>query len=259
MSKPLLHLYGPFGIQVYGLTIAIGVAFFTWLCLQHPLRKRFVTIDQFLNLLFVGVICGIIGGRLLFVVYNWSSFTSIAQMFYVWQGGLSVLGAILSLLVVIPLYLHKNKVPILPILDLVGLHTPLAHCIARIGCFFAGCCYGAPTNLFWGITYTDPESYAPLCIALHPTQLYSSFILLALFISLYIAQKWIKKTGQLFACYLMGIGFERFVVDFLRADREFITTAIGTQFSVHQLISAGLFVFGLALFLVIQRTNKSVY
>ena len=54
----------------------------------------------------------------------------------------------------------------------------LGHVVGRFGCLFAGCCYGKPTTLPWGITFTDPFAAdnvgTPLGVPLHPTQLYEA-------------------------------------------------------------------------------------
>ena len=68
--------------------------------------------------------------------------------------------------------------PLLAVLDVVAAPVALGHAIGRLGCFAAGCCYGKPTSLPWGVTFTNPFaeriSGTPLNVSLHPTQLYES-------------------------------------------------------------------------------------
>ena len=100
--------------------------------------------------------------------------------------------------------------------------------------FTAGCCYGMPTHSVLSIMYTNPTSLAPYGIAIHPTQLYSSAILFMTFLFMYfIGQHIFKKTGQLFAAYLILASVERFVTDFWRAERVMITNSL----SFHQLVA----------------------
>ena len=93
-------------------------------------------------------------------------------------------------------------------------------------------------------------SVAPLDIPVHPTQLYSSFALFFIFIFLnLILQKRLKKSGLIFASYLMLESSERFLVDFLRADREMITAHL----SLHQFVALFLFIASFYLFFYIKK------
>ena len=65
--------------------------------------------------------------------------------------------------------------------DVTDVFAPgiaLGHVVGRLGCLFAGCCFGKPTNVPWAITFTDPFARAnvgtPLGVPLHPTQLYEA-------------------------------------------------------------------------------------
>ncbi len=238
MRRELLHIWGPFSINSYGLAILIGLLVLMWFMQQHPLRKKLLSKDQFIDTLLIGIFIGIAGGRLLYVLNEWDSIDSFIDVFKLWEGGFSVLGSILGILFFLPLYLKKLKIPVVPFFDLAALHAPLLQSIARIGCFFAGCCYGAATNVGWAIMYTDQKSLAPLYEYLHPTQLYSSALLLSIFLFMYfIAQKTCKKPGQLFTLYLILVSLERFIVDFLRDDRIFFTGDTTHVLSTYQIIA----------------------
>jgi len=254
MYRELVHIWGPFSINTFGLFIAIGLIIFSWLVLRDPRRKPLVTTEQFLNIFTVGFIAAIAGGRLLYCITAWQTLNSFADIFAIWSGGFSVLGALLGILAVIPWYLQTKNIPILPFLDLVATYIPLAQSIARWGCFFAGCCYGLPTSSPFGMVCPEPLDERLHGLTLHPTQLYSSVLLLAIFVLLYFfIRPRVTKPGQLTCAYLMLMSMERFMVDFWRADREFIT--LSPTFSVAQLIA--LFVaLGAATFFAIITINK---
>lgn len=252
MTRELFHIYGPFSIQSFGLAIAIGLLVFSYLFLHDARRKKIISVDNFLNVLFYGICIGVAGGRVL-ALFAGDPIEKITDVFAVWQGGLSLLGGVLALLICVPWYLHYLKVPLLPFIDLVALYAPLLQSISRLGCFMAGCCFGHQCDLPWAITYTDAHSFAPLLVALHPTQLYSALLLLGLFLFLYyVGQYYVRRKGQLFALYIGGLGIERFCVDFLRADREF---SVLPYFSLHQWISLLLIVGALVGYLVL-RTKR---
>ena len=238
MRRELLHIYGPFSICSFGLFIVIGLFVFVKLIEKHPLFRRLGLEDKFLKVLVAGVLSALVGGRILSIISYPEAFESVWQMISPWEPGYSIMGTIMAVALVVPYYLKRLGVPILPFLDLVALYAPLLQSISRIGCFCAGCCHGASTVLPWGITYTDPQSSAPLHVRLHPSQLYSSVALFGVFLFLFfVVQRKVRRPGQLAAAYLMLVSLERFVVDFFRGDRVEVPGIAGGFFSIDQLVA----------------------
>lgn len=138
--------------------------------------------------------------------------------------------------------------------DLLAIYAPLAQSIARIGCFVAGCCYGAPSTLAWAV---QPAG-APFCMRLHPTQLYSSISLLLIFLFMrFVATQLCSKPGQLVTLYLILASMERFTVDFWRGDRVFFKYAPLSILSVHQWIALGIAVIALITFIGITMHSNA--
>lgn len=242
MCPEIMHLYGPFYIHSYGLMIALGVMLFVWCANRHPLRKKYMPSDTLIDLVVLGTVCAVVGGRLLYVLTQWHTLDHWYGIFNVWQGGLSLLGSVLACGIFAPIYLWYQNIPILPCLDLIGIHAPLLQGVSRIGCFLAGCCYGKVIDNGW--------------LSTHPTQLYSAFMLIMIFFTL----RWIFATsrmhqGQLFALYLMLSNAERFCVDFFRGDQEFYIYAFLGTISLHQWIALALFCVGLAGFVLAMHTR----
>lgn len=233
MSPQLLHIYGPLYVNSYGLAIAIGLITFVMLCQRNPLLQSMMSRDRFSNIVILGIISALCGGRLWFALSEWGSYDNVIDLLKPWYGGFSVLGSIVGVLAIVPIYLRFHSIPVLPFFDIVALYTPLFHAIARIGCFYAGCCYGSPTNIWWGVTYTDTACMAPLNISLHPAQLYSSFCLVILYAILYSLQKY-RGTGRLLMIYLIGAGIERCIVDLFRDDQ---TLYILQSLSINQVLA----------------------
>jgi len=254
MGYKLLHIYGPIAIYTYGLFIAIGILVFTWFISRD---YRFTTMNlsgKFSEILMVSTIAGFFGGRLLYILEEPNTFASYLEWFAFWKEGFSILGSILGILLIGPLYLKKYGIPILPFSDLVSVYIPLLQAIARIGCFFAGCCYGITATVPWAIIYTDSNTIAPLHSYLHPTQLYSAAAFLFIFIFMYfILQKILLKPGQLITAYLMLVGTERFVLDFWRADQTFPLGFLRPSFT--QLIALIIFIGALIGFIFVSASN----
>jgi len=262
MSKELLHIYGPISIHAYGSFIALALLAFLWLISKHPRKKKLFAHVDLIQALIVGTLIGIAGARALYVAYNIDTIASLFEVVDVWSGGLWVLGGVLSILLFFPIYLYKNSIPVLPVADLISIHAGLLQGIARLGCFFAGCCYGTPTHLPWAITYYGHDTFAPCGIGLHPSQLYSSALLLLIFCFMYFfAQYRLKKEGQLTTLYLLLMSLERFFVDFLRDDRELFGSSALHALSANQWICLSIAVtssIGLWYFSTINKKIQSV-
>ena len=242
MKHTLLHIYGPFSVHSYGLMIALGLVLFMYLIKRDPRFIKLELENKFGGILLVGILAALFGGRILWLFSTPASMNSFGDLFAFWNPGFSILGSVIACVIIIPLYLTYLKIPVVPVLDLASIYAPLLQSVSRLGCFFAGCCYGNPTERPWGVIYTDPESIAPLYTCLHPAQLYSSFLLFLIFIGMYfILQKIFKKRGQLMCLYIMLISTERFVVDFYRGDDRNIISMLPDVISWYQYIAFGMF------------------
>jgi phosphatidylglycerol---prolipoprotein diacylglyceryl transferase len=251
MPPILFHLYGPLAIQTYGFFIVVGIIVgLFFIKRDKPLMSK-LSFDQVLNLTTLIIVFGVIGARLLFLAEHGAD--SFLQAIAVWDGGLSVFGSVLINLIVIPLYLRSKKISIMFILDRIAIYVPLVHAIARLGCFFAGCCYGKPSTGWWTITYTHPDSLAPLNQSLIPTQLLSALGLFCIFLYLYYYRNYqSKRSGYLFGSYLWMSGVLRLILDSLRAGH----TPWFLQFSHNQVIAFIVMYIGLVIIGNAQRKFK---
>jgi phosphatidylglycerol:prolipoprotein diacylglycerol transferase len=118
----------------------------------------------------------------------------------------------------------------------------LGQAIGRQGCFAAGCCWGKPTTLPWGVEFTEAGhevTGVPLGVHLHPTQLYESFAAFALFLFLIWLHRRKRFNGQVILIYGVLYGLIRFSIEFVRDDPRGdiagLTTLTGL--STSQLIS----------------------
>ena len=259
MYPRLLHLYGPVWIHSYGVMIALGFILFIALTLRHPLRQKYISKEIFLNTIFVGLIGGVLGGRLLFIATNFSDFlSSPLEALYPWVGGFVVLGSIIGALVSVVWYLRKNRILVLPILDLAALYAPLFQAVARFGCLFAGCCYGAHApDLTWAITFSNTDGLAPLGIPLHPTQVYASLASFGIFLLLNICYRFFRlRFGAVISLYLMLENAARFFVDFWRGDRGQLSALGLSEMQNFSLIGM---LIAMGCLVVVLRNKKQKY
>ncbi|GAB4431102.1 MAG: prolipoprotein diacylglyceryl transferase [bacterium] len=215
---PELFRIGDIAVHTYGLMIAIGIIL-AMIVVKKECRRIGIDGDKVVDTLFWGIWAGIIGSRILYVLYFPEEFrNNFVEVFKVWKGGLVFHGGIIAAVPVVIYLLRKHKIEVIKATDAVALGIPLAHFFGRLGCFSAGCCYGEVCELPWAVRFTHPLTIAPKNIPLHPTQLYEAFLNLALFIILFVLRKRVKKSGGILGIYLIGYGSIRFFVELFRGD-----------------------------------------
>ena len=220
---PILFHIGNFKIYAYGFFIALGfVAGFILAALKA--RKEGVPFERVVDLFFYSVFSAIIGSRLLFVLINFNAYRgNLLKMFQIWEGGLVFYGGLIFAAGVSIGYMKWHRLPIWKWADLFSPPIALGLFFGRVGCLFAGCCYGKETSLPWGITFTNPNSLAQLNVPLHPTQLYEAVGGLAIFFFLIWKAKRKTFDGQIFWLFLFVYSVLRFFIEMVRGDpRGFI-------------------------------------
>jgi phosphatidylglycerol:prolipoprotein diacylglycerol transferase len=170
---PVAFTIGSHEVRWYGIMIAIAVASLL-VIMYREVKRRGITRDIY-GLFFWGIIGGLIGGRLAYVIYDWDYFIANPQKIFAFQG-LAQNGMIIGIIAAALIYMGVTRMrfsTLLSIGDAFIVGAPLALAIGRIGCTINGCCYGIPApDLPWAIVYTHPGSIAPLNTPLHPTQIY---------------------------------------------------------------------------------------
>lgn len=253
---PYLFHIGPLYFNMFGLCIALGLIIFLWAVNKDKLTQKYFKPGELSNLTLICVASGVAGGRILNILQHPSDYQSWYDIIAIWEGGLSLQGAIIAIVLTLLIYTHIKKIRIMPLLDIAGMYAPLLQSISRMGCFFAGCCYGYPSCVPWAITYSHPDTRALVGISCHPTQLYSVLGLFLLFIIIRFGlRNYLKKPGQLMAAYLIGASIERLINDFFRA-AHYEEKLFATYFSSSQIIALCLLAAGLLL-LIITSTAKT--
>lgn len=154
-----------------------------------------------------------------------------------WWGGLTYYG---GLLLAVPggmWFVRRKGMGIWPVADLVAPFVALGLFFGRLGCFFNGCCYGATTDSWVGVSL--PGHLHPV----HPTQLYESLGALTLFALLYfVIQPRKRRAGEVFGWLLALYGVLRFVIETVRADERGSLGPLSTsQLISIPLVAAGVY------------------
>jgi phosphatidylglycerol:prolipoprotein diacylglycerol transferase len=220
---PILFRLGGLTIYAYGFFVALG--FVAGVVLANlKARKEGIPFDRVVDLFFYSVLSAILGSRILFVLLHLSAYReNPLEVFRIWEGGLVFYGGLILAIGVSLAYMKWHRLPIWKWADLFSPSIALGLFFGRMGCFFAGCCYGKETSLFWGVTFTNPNSLARLNVPLHPTQLYEAGSSLAIFFFLNWMGRKKAFDGQIFWFFLFLYSAARFLIEVLRDDpRGFI-------------------------------------
>ncbi len=234
---PFFVLFGK-TISMYAVMAVIGMLLAGFCFCKNVKKQGLDDNDAIIFLLFVGV--GIlIGGSVLFALTNLNKFHLLleAQGFKDFFKTLSALfsgsvfyGGLIGGSLVGIIFIYTKKLPLAIYADCASFCIPLFHCLARIGCFLAGCCYGIEST--FGFSATNNTISTIGTVRRFPVQLLESAVNLIIFLIIYNLYKGKKLQSKLFFVYLSLYSIARFFLEFLRGDeiRGFILGLSTSQF-----------------------------
>jgi phosphatidylglycerol:prolipoprotein diacylglycerol transferase len=245
--NPIAFTIGSISVRWYGIMVALAILEIVLWMLWQVRRGVNLSYDTVLTAALVGIPSGLILSRLLHVVDRWSYYVQHPGEI-IGAGGLTIYGAVLGAALGIWIYSKFSEFRFAYFADVIAPAIILAQAIGRIGCTLNGCCYGIPTSLPWGVTYTHPDSLAPLGIAVHPTQVYEIIYNLIVFGVLLALRRRLKPDGSLFLIYLSLYSLWRVGVGFLRDGTPFL-------FGLHQAQVIGIVGLAITISLLAWRTR----
>jgi phosphatidylglycerol---prolipoprotein diacylglyceryl transferase len=249
LPDPIFFSFGPIDIHWYGLILVLAIVVSAWQAKKYFVKKAILTANKFEDLAFYIIIFGLLGARFGHVVFFELAYylQNPLDIFKVWQGGLSIQGALLFGFLTVIIWARKYKINFWKLTDGIVLVVPLGQVIGRWGNYFNQELFGKPTNGWWSIpiaTYNRVEGYE-IYKYFHPAFFYESLLNLVLFFILYkLAFKNILKRGTLTLVYFIGYGIIRFFMEFIRIDDTLLVFGM----RLPQVISIGLI--SLALILI---------
>ncbi|HEY7785267.1 MAG TPA: prolipoprotein diacylglyceryl transferase [Pyrinomonadaceae bacterium] len=219
---PELFRIGSFPINTYGVFLAL--AFLSAILITVKLAARDgLPRERIYDLCLWMLLASLIGSKVLMLFtepeYRANPLLLISLDFLrsggVFYGGL--LGAVL-----VGYFLMKRyRLPWWKTADACAPGIALGNFMGRLGCFSAGCCWGKPTDLPWGVKFSElghQITGVPIDHYLHPTQLYESFAMLIVFGFLLWRHKRKQFDGQVILLYGVLYSVIRFVIEFFRDD-----------------------------------------
>ena len=248
---PILLDLGFFSIKTYGFLIATGFLIGIFVATREARRLR-VDTQVIMDLAFYIIVGAIVGSRLFFVATRFSYYRqNPLDIFKVWEGGLVFYGGFILAAIVCAWMIRKNNLKVWQTLDIFAPALAIGVFFGRLGCFFAGCCYGKPCSLPWAVTFSDPQGLAMLNAPLHPTQLYSSLGALFTFIIIYSFRKRKIFDGQLTLIWVFMYSGLRTFIEFYRGDARGMLYS--GQFSVTHVLAFLLALSSLIALIVLSK------
>ncbi len=237
---------GSLRIEFYGLIMALAMILGVVVACLNAKKRGLKSTDIFILACYV-LPLAIIGARIYYVLFSLDQFTSFWQVFEIWNGGLAIYGGVIGGAIGVLLFCLIHKKNFFAVADIAVPSLILGQAIGRIGCFFAGCCYG--------IEVTNPEHmWFPLSTQINGVWHYSTFfyesfwnflVFAGLMCVLYLAKP-IKEYGVLMSLYLVFYGIGRAWIEGLRGDSLYLGSI-----KVSQLLSILLIIAGVALITLI--------
>lgn len=256
---PELFRIGNFPINTYGVFLAL--AFLCALLITVRLAARDgLPRERIYDLSLWMLLASLIGSKILmFFVepeYQENPLQLLSLDFLrsggVFYGGL--LGAILAGYFL----MRRYSLPWWKTADACAPGIAIGNFFGRQGCFAAGCCWGTPTSLPWGVKFTElghQITGVPTDVHLHPTQLYESLSMLIVFLFLLWLHKHRRFSGQVILLYALIYSVIRFMIEFVRDNKrsELMGLTSLTGLSTSQLISILIGITALVLLVIRWR------
>jgi prolipoprotein diacylglyceryl transferase len=256
-GDPFIINSGPIHARWYGLLLALGVLLAGWVA-RREFRRRSMDPELAYSIAVWGVPFGLAGARLYHVLTDWDAFRhNYSQIPAIWNGGLSIFGAVLGGMLGVWIGSRRVKLPFWKVADCIAPGLVLAQALGRWGNYFNQELYGKPTNRPWGLEI-DPAHRQPPYLnqpTFQPMFLFESLLDLAVFVVLilFVRRYWNRvPMGTVFALYVTLYDLYRVPLETLKID----TADIFFGQRVNVWVSGLLFLAGLVAFVLLFRRRR---
>lgn len=261
-----------FGIEIayYGIIIGTAILLGFWIAAREAKRTG-QNPENYLDMGIIGVIAGIVGARLYYVIFSWDMYKdNLLDIFNLREGGLAIYGGVIAAVISVLVLAKVKHLSAPQIFDTIAMALLNGQMLGRWGNFFNREAFGGYTDSLFAmrlpldavrssdvteqmrrhIERIDGVSY----IQVHPTFLYESLWCMVLLIILFAYRKHKKYEGELFLMYLFGYGLGRFWIEGLRTDQLLLP---GVGIAVSQLLAGAIVVGTGAVMLYLRKKHKN--
>lgn len=261
-----------FGIEIayYGIIIGTAILLGFWIAAREAKRTG-QNPENYLDMGIIGVIAGIVGARLYYVIFSWDMYKdNLLDIFNLREGGLAIYGGVIAAVISVLVLAKVKHLSAPQIFDTIAMALLNGQMLGRWGNFFNREAFGGYTDSLFAmrlpldavrssdvteqmrrhIERIDGVSY----IQVHPTFLYESLWCMVLLIILFAYRKHKKYEGELFLMYLFGYGLGRLWIEGLRTDQLLLP---GVGIAVSQLLAGAIVVGTGAAMLYLRKKHKN--
>jgi phosphatidylglycerol:prolipoprotein diacylglycerol transferase len=256
---PRLFTFGPVSFPTYGVFAAVALIAGLALAMRTAARRR-VSPNAMWNFGLIAVMAAVLGSKLLLVAGHWHDFLSYPLLMLSVTVPQTVDSVLTELGLGISaglLYMTLKRMPWLDTLDAATPAWTLGQAILMLGCFFAGCDYGRPTSVPWGVVFHSRWAAlwngTPLGVKLQPVQFYLFAVQLGLCLSLLWWLPRRRQPGEILGIWLLLFGLAEFFLNYYRGENRLFV--FGGALSLTQAIDFCMVVLG-ALLLLEQRPAR---
>ena len=242
---PLVRIHlGPLSISPHGMGIAVGFLLGSYFFLGWC-RKAGLTDDQVYSLVNRAAIGSIIGARVAYVINHPGDFNNPLEIFYVWKGGISLLGGITGAVLAGVPKMRSEGLSFWKVMDMAVPCVAMGIIVGRIGDLVIADHLGKPTHFFLGYVcpshVTGSPCLAPIGQAVHQPALYDFVSAIFLLLVLLRLRRTVRYDGFLTLVFGAWYGAGRFMEDFFRVDVTHGTGLTGSQWTALTVLSLCLF------------------
>jgi phosphatidylglycerol:prolipoprotein diacylglycerol transferase len=236
--KPEIEILG-ISIKTFGVMFALGFLACGFVVARR-LRELEEPVDWAYEITFSALLGGVIGARAYYIIQNYSRVRHdlLASLFsgsgLVWYGG--AIGGAIGVLA----WMRWRDALELRMFDMCATALALGYAIGRIGCQVSGDGdYGIRSSLPWAMGYPHGTLPTPPGVRVQPTPIYETVSMCLLAFLLWHLRDRVRP-GVVFALYLVGSGLERFLVEFIRRNKEVLVGLTAPQIESLVLLAIGL-------------------
>src|SRR4029077_3541404 len=259
---PILFRVWNFPINTYGVFLALAFLGAIFVTVKLAVRDGLPR-ERIYDLCLWLLVSSLVGSKLLMLFTEPEYRQHPLQLFsldFLRSGGVFY-GGLIGALVTGFFLMRRWKLPWWKTADACAPGIALGTALGRQGCFSAGCCWGKPTNLPWGVRFSElghEVTGVPTGIKLHPTQLYESGAMLIVFFFLLWLHKRKKFSGEVILAYAIIYATVRFLIEFVRDDPrgDILGLTTLTGLSTSQLIGIVVGVGALITLLIRRRRGN---
>jgi phosphatidylglycerol:prolipoprotein diacylglycerol transferase len=254
--NPVAFTIGNHSFTWYGIIIAVGFLL-AFLYALKSCRPFHMDEDKFTDAVIAGIIGGIIGARLYYVIFDASSafVENPISIFYIWDGGIGIYGGIIGGMLFGAIMAKIRKVSVPAVLDLASMGFLIGQAIGRWGNFTNQEAFGTATTLPWRMISENTENYSSTGV--HPCFLYESLWCLVGFILLHFFSRKLRRyDGQVFLLYSIWYGIGRFFIEGLRTDSLITPNFINHTYRISQVVAAAAVVIAAVLLIVFRKKTS---